>query len=201
MTTPARFSLLLLLIISLGASAGCGSKAPVTSEIIPPKPRTETTTNPYQNFSDSDALYGEGMQPTDMENEAADFRQDDWTYEEKAAASVITNAVIYFYFDSFTLTSEAQVVLKQKAQKIKEFPQFMVVIAGHCDERGTDEYNIALGERRARAAFDFLVQSGVPVRQIEMISYGKLHPAAHGVGEAVWSKNRRAEFKVTKKPR
>ena len=81
---------------------------------------------------------------------------------------------------------------------MKQYPQLRVVIEGHCDERGTEEYNLALGERRARAAYEFLMNLGIPASQMEMVSFGKLHPAVSGGGESAWSKNRRDEFKVYK---
>lgn len=121
-----------------------------------------------------------------------------FTIEERSAASVISNGTIYFAYDSFELRPDSKESLTQKAQIMKQFPQLRVVIEGNCDERGTEEYNLALGERRARAAFEFLVNLGVPASQIDMVSFGKLHPAVPGGGEGSWAKNRRDEFKVTK---
>lgn len=117
---------------------------------------------------------------------------------ERQAAMTIGNGIIYFNYDSFDLSEQAKSILTQKVPVIKEFPQLRVTIEGHCDERGTEEYNLALGERRARAAYEYLVNLGVPASQMEMVSFGKLHPAVHGSGEAAWSKNRRDEFKVYK---
>jgi peptidoglycan-associated lipoprotein len=118
--------------------------------------------------------------------------------QERQAAMTISNGIIYFAYDSFTLTAASEGVLSQKAQVIKQFPKLRVTIEGHCDERGTQEYNLALGERRARAAYDYLVNMGVNAAQLEMVSFGKLHPAVMGHNEAAWSKNRRDEFKVYK---
>ncbi|CAK7053763.1 MAG: Peptidoglycan-associated lipoprotein [Desulfovibrio sp.] len=113
-----------------------------------------------------------------------------------AAADELTNAKIYFEYDKFELQAESRRVLARKAELLKQFPQIKVSIQGHCDERGTEEYNLALGERRARAAHEFLVYSGVNPTQVEMISYGKLQPAVMGSGESVWAQNRRDEFVV-----
>ena len=118
--------------------------------------------------------------------------------EERQAAMNISSGVIYFDYDSFALSGEAKSILTQKASVMKQFPALRVVIEGHCDERGTEEYNLALGERRARAAYDFLLNLGAGVGQLEMVSFGKLHPAVSGGGEGSWSKNRRDEFKVYK---
>lgn len=120
------------------------------------------------------------------------------TESERQAAMTISNGIIYFQYDSFDLSSESKSILTQKAPVMKEFPQLRVTIEGHCDERGTEEYNLALGERRARAAFEFLLNLGVNPGQMEMVSFGKLHPAVSGGGESAWSKNRRDEFKVYK---
>lgn len=115
----------------------------------------------------------------------------------EAAAQYIQNATIYFPFDRFDLDSSAQATLNEKAILLKKFPTVHVKIEGHCDERGTEEYNLALGERRAKAAYDFLVMQGVQASQLTMISYGKLYPAVQGNDETAWSRNRRDEFKTS----
>ncbi|MDR2604705.1 MAG: peptidoglycan-associated lipoprotein Pal [Desulfovibrio sp.] len=120
------------------------------------------------------------------------------TESEREAASNISNGIIYFEYDRYDLAAQSKDILSRKAPVLKQFPQLRVTIEGHCDERGTEEYNLALGERRARAAYEFLLNLGVPASQMETVSFGKLHPAVSGSGEAVWSKNRRDEFKVTK---
>lgn len=121
-----------------------------------------------------------------------------WSEPEKQAATFINSAPIYFHYDSAVLTPQAQAVLRQKAERIKAFPQLRVTIAGHCDERGTDSYNYALGQRRAMAALDYLVKLGVSRDRLDTISYGKTRPVAAGQGEGAWSLNRRDEFNVTK---
>lgn len=120
------------------------------------------------------------------------------TAEEQQAAAQISSGIIYFEYDRFDLKAESKAVLTQKAEVIKRFPQLRVTIGGHCDERGTQEYNLALGERRARAAYEFLLNLGVGAGQMEMVSYGKLHPAVEGSGESAWARNRRDEFQVYK---
>lgn len=113
-----------------------------------------------------------------------------------AAADELTNAKIYFEYDKFELAADSRRVLAHKASLLKQFPQIKVSIQGHCDERGTEEYNLALGERRARAAHEFLVYSGVNPTQMEMISFGKLMPVVSGSSESIWAQNRRDEFIV-----
>ena len=120
------------------------------------------------------------------------------TAEEQQAATQISNGIVYFEYDRYDLKNESKAVLSQKAAIMKQYPQLRVTIEGHCDERGTEEYNLALGERRARAAYEYLLNLGVAPNQMEMVSYGKLHPAVTGGGEASWAQNRRDEFKVSK---
>ena len=99
---------------------------------------------------------------------------------------------VLFALDSSQLTSEAQTTLTRQAAWLKQYGQINLAIEGHCDERGTREYNIALGERRATAAKKFLVGLGIPSARISTISYGKERPAVEGSDESAWSQNRRA---------
>ncbi len=98
---------------------------------------------------------------------------------------------VFFSYDSSSISYEAQQTLMRQAKWLKDHPTINVIIAGHCDERGTREYNIALGERRANAVKGFLAHHGVDSKRIETISYGKERPEVMGDNEAVWSKNRR----------
>ena len=121
---------------------------------------------------------------------------DDMSPEMRAAIQQITDGRVLFAFDKFDIKPEYKDMLKTKADLMKQFPSVRVRIEGNCDERGTQEYNLALGERRARAAYEYLVMLGVSPSQLEMISYGKENPAVQGTGEAVWSQNRRDDITV-----
>ncbi|MFT5120764.1 MAG: peptidoglycan-associated lipoprotein [Psychrobacter glaciei] len=115
------------------------------------------------------------------------------------SSAVITGAenlqaVVYFGFDSSEITSQAASVLNQHAGLLSSNPAAGVVIAGHTDERGSREYNIALGERRAQAARNYLAAQGVAVNNIRVISYGEERPAAAGNTEDAYAQNRRAEL-------
>lgn len=101
---------------------------------------------------------------------------------------------IYFDFDSYTLSEDSKQTLQSNAAWLKANPTANIVIEGHTDERGSDVYNMALGENRARSASNYLVSLGIAAERIRLISYGEEKPAVMGEGEAVWSKNRRAEF-------
>jgi len=99
---------------------------------------------------------------------------------------------IWFGTDAYDVDAEDQATLTKQAAWLAKYPNVSVTVEGHCDERGTREYNLALGERRANAAKNFLVQSGVPASRISVISYGKERPLATGSDEAAWAQNRRA---------
>lgn len=103
---------------------------------------------------------------------------------------------VHFDFDQFTLTNEARVILKQNAAYLQANGGVKVVIEGHCDERGSDEYNLALGERRASAAKQYLVSLGISSSRLSLISYGEEKPLVGQSGEQSWAQNRRAEFKA-----
>ena len=106
---------------------------------------------------------------------------------------------LFFVLDSAEVSEEGQKVLQDNAAIMKKFPTWSVTIEGHCDERGTAEYNLALGERRALAAKTYLVSLGVPADKVRTVSYGKEFPFDPGHDEPAWSKNRRAHFVITAK--
>lgn len=114
--------------------------------------------------------------------------------EAPPVVQVVVNDV-FFDFDKSTLTDEAKRVLTENAAQLKNAGPF--TIEGHCDERGTNAYNLALGERRAKAAKDFLVTLGVDAGVITIVSYGEERPFDTGHNEAAWAKNRRAHFVVS----
>ncbi|HEY6838980.1 MAG TPA: peptidoglycan-associated lipoprotein Pal [Geobacteraceae bacterium] len=117
---------------------------------------------------------------------------------EEASALQKALEKIYFDFDSAALSDTARGSLKKDFDLLKKNSNVKVEIEGHCDERGSDEYNLALGERRAKATMSYLVTLGLSPERLSTISYGKEKPADPGHDEAAWSKNRRAEFVVVK---
>lgn len=104
--------------------------------------------------------------------------------------------MIHFDFDRYHLLPEAKQILTESAKLLKTYPQLKVLIEGHCDERGTIEYNLALGERRARAAQEYLADLGIEPARISTISYGKERPLDQRHNDEAWSMNRRDEFKI-----
>ena len=99
---------------------------------------------------------------------------------------------VFFAFDRADISPEAREILGRQADWLRRYPNVTVTIEGHCDERGTREYNLALGERRAQAAKNVLVASGIPASRISTISYGKERPAVVGSSEESYAQNRRA---------
>jgi peptidoglycan-associated lipoprotein len=116
-----------------------------------------------------------------------------------AAASMraALTAVVHFEFDQSDIRGEDKATLDAKVPILQANPGVMLRIAVHTDERGSDEYNLALGQRRAAAAKRYLVEHGVADSRIETISYGEERPVAQGSDESAWAQNRRAEFEVT----
>jgi len=106
---------------------------------------------------------------------------------------------VFFEYDSAEVDAAGQAVLDADAAILKKYPTWAVTIEGHCDERGTAEYNLALGERRAVAARTYLVSLGISADRLRTVSYGKEFPFDPGHDEAAWSKNRRAHFVITAK--
>ena len=105
-------------------------------------------------------------------------------------------STVYFDYDQSSLTSEAQATLDRQAAFLKASPSFRLIIEGHCDERGTREYNLALGDRRASAVRDYLVAKGINSSRLSTISYGKERPSVGGSNETSYSLNRRSVSRI-----
>ncbi len=164
----------LMLGSALILTAACAKKAP---EELPPPPPTKTTP-PAAVVTETPQP--QPTTPTNIPGSRADF-----------VATAGTDTVL-FATDSADLDAEATATLAKHAQWLQQNPAVRVTVEGHCDERGTREYNLALGDRRANAAKNYLVSNGVPADRISVISYGKERPVAQGSDEAAWAQNRRA---------
>ncbi len=172
MMKPTRLLTALMVVVALALLAGCAKKAvqqPPTPPAPPPTtatPTPEPTTPPTPGEAPAPAVQAEGLQP------------------------------VFFDFDAYALSAEARTVLDADARLLRARPAVNVVIEGHCDERGTEEYNQALGERRAQAAKEYLVNAGIAASRLSLISYGKERPFATGSDEASWAQNRRAHLVI-----
>jgi len=167
--SPTR-SVLLLLVLAAGLAAGCARKAAETPPAPPPAPPQTTPTEPPAP-PPAPPTPPAPPEETKIELEPA-----------------------FFDFDSYSLRDDARNVLDNNARMLRANAGTQVTIEGHCDERGTVEYNQALGEKRAQAARDYLVAAGIDGSRIRVISYGKERPFAEGHDENAWQQNRRAHF-------
>ena len=137
----------------------------------------------------------------EVQNEATQKKQasqnvDDSDNLDNTTVTDVELERVYFSFDQYTLTNKAQRVLDANAMILKSAPSLKVSIEGHCDSRGSDEYNLALGERRAYVVKNYLVSLGVASDRLETISYGEELPANSAMTESAWAMNRRAELKI-----
>jgi peptidoglycan-associated lipoprotein len=103
---------------------------------------------------------------------------------------------VFFNYDSAELSREAKDILEENSRWFRRYPNVGISLEGHCDERGTEEYNLALGDQRAQAARSYLIDLGVASRQLQAISFGEERPFVSGSTESAWAKNRRAHFVV-----
>ncbi len=104
--------------------------------------------------------------------------------------------MIHFDYDKYFIRDDAKPVLEKNANWLNKFKSVKILIEGHCDERGTEEYNLALGEKRSKSTLDYLVSLGISQDRIEIISYGKSQPLDPGHNEIAWQKNRRSNFMI-----
>jgi len=121
-------------------------------------------------------------------------RQEASSMSEAARRAAFEDEEIHFDFDKYVLTPQAMMILDDKAAYLREHSGVRVLVEGHCDERGSNEYNLALGDRRANSAKNYLVKSGVAASRITTISYGEEQPLCMQQNESCWSRNRRGHF-------
>jgi peptidoglycan-associated lipoprotein len=163
---------IILMILSLFFVFGCAEK----KQIVKSVPEQQVVTPP----------------PPPATKEEAPVRFDDWT-------SVPQLEAVHFDFDKADLGDADRSVLQKNAEYIKSAPDKLILVEGHCDERGTIEYNLALGQKRAAAVREYYGQLGVPLGSIATISYGNEKPVDPGHNDIAWAKNRRAETKLRTK--
>jgi peptidoglycan-associated lipoprotein len=180
-----RQSAVIVALVAVVAFAGCGKKtpppapapppaAPATPPPAPPPPPAPAA--PAQ--SDYDRIKGMSADEIDRMGLLAD---------------------IHFDYDKADIRESERAILTKNADALKKFDFLRITVEGHCDERGTVEYNLALGERRSKAALDYLVSLGVPADRMKSVSYGKEVPLCQEKSEECWARNRRAKFTVTGK--
>ena len=189
-----RAALLVLILFAVGVAA-CGKKTPPVARAVPPPtsaaaapvaaPRPPA---PPEPVPDPTVVPPEPVR----EDAIASASLDDLNRNSPINP-------VFFEYDSSDITSEAQAILDANAAALKKYSSWTITIEGHSDERGTAEYNLALGERRAVAARAYLVSLGIPGDRLRTVSYGKEFPFDPAHTDAAYSKNRRAHFVITAK--
>ena len=170
-----RSALLALLIVVLGTGA-CSRKKPPATDVTTDTGGVDTSAAPRADEAD---------------------RARDVMDERLGAVESTIAEMIFFDFNKYDIKPEYRDILARKADAMNQFPEIAIRIEGHADERGTVEYNLALGERRAQAAKDYLANAGVDPSRISTISYGEERPLMDDSNESAWSQNRRDEFVIT----
>ena len=175
---------LLLLISGFMFAASCAKKAVVPEPTVTAGAEEEAEAKRLAAEEEARAL------------EERRLREQARERKELAERERFLNEDIHFEFDKSRLLPEAKEILGRKAEWLGAHPDVSVIIEGHCDERGTNEYNMALGDRRAGSTKSFLVDMGVAQGRLTTISYGEERPVDPGHNEEAWAKNRRAHFVI-----
>lgn len=175
----------LLMTAMLVFAVGCVKQTVETEELPPPKPPAP--------------MVRKAPPPKPVKKVERDMTEEERRRKRaafKRSLAEFENDLIYFDFDKSEVRPDMRATLDAKARFLQEFPSIRVQVEGHCDERGTVEYNIALGHRRSQSSKDYLVSLGVQASRIDTVSYGEERPADSRSNEAGWAKNRRAKFNV-----
>lgn len=174
---------LLLVIPGLMFAASCAKKQVVSEPAVTPTVEEDAEAKRLAEEARARALEEERL-------------REARAHEEMAAREKFQNEDIHFEFDKSRLLLEAQDILRHKAKWLMAHPNVSAIIEGHCDERGTNEYNMALGDRRAGSAKAFLTDLGIAPQRLTTISYGEEKPFDPGHNEEAWAKNRRGHFVI-----
>jgi peptidoglycan-associated lipoprotein len=177
----------LMMVFAVVAVGGCKKKKPATS---PDMTITPTTVEPTQDVAPSTET------PIAGDQTPGEFDQDIVTADEAARRQGLLGDV-FFDYDAYELRQDARDRLAQNAKFLTSHPEFILTIEGHADERGTNDYNLALGEKRANAAKEYLSTLGVGGDRLRTVSYGEERPFCGESSESCWQQNRRAHFTIT----
>lgn len=180
-------AIMLAMLLALGVSC---AKKQVTMET------QEMAADESQQSAEDEAARREAEEARLQEQRAREARQrqEASSMSEAAKKAAFEDEEIHFDFDKYVLTPQAMMVLDDKAAYLREHPEVRVLVEGHCDDRGSNEYNLALGDRRANSAKNYLVKSGVAESRITTISYGEEQPLCMQQNESCWYRNRRGHF-------
>jgi peptidoglycan-associated lipoprotein len=182
----------LLAVLLVGLAAACaGRKPPLAAPAPPPSPpvaAAPAAPGPVEAVREAPVVA-----PAPVPEDAISSRSLDELNRDSPLSP------IFFDYDSADVSPAGRATLDADAASLRKYPTWVITIEGHCDERGTAEYNLALGERRAVAVRSYLVSLGIDARRLRTVSYGKEFPFDPGHTETAWSRNRRAHFIITAK--
>lgn len=203
-TTWKALAVLTVIFFIAAVSAGCARRPRPTAAPAPPAeaPAPDTKEEAPAIAAEPEPPYrtGEVSAPTPTEGTPGRMAEERVARGEEGSevAAVEELEDIHFGFDRYDIRPDARPALEKNAQWIREHPQARVQIEGHCDERGTVEYNLALGDRRARSTRDYLISLGVDPGQLSTVSFGEERPLDPDHNEEAWARNRRAHFVLLK---
>jgi peptidoglycan-associated lipoprotein len=188
-----RFVLMIVAVALVSASACAKKKPPVARPTTPPPAAASSTTgarppSPPEPVREPEPIPAEPIASDPLSATDIDTINRNSPFQP-----------VFYLFDQAEIDTTGQQALNGNAELMKKYSTWIVTIEGHSDERGTAEYNLALGERRAMAARNYLVSLGIPAERLRTVTYGKEFPFEPGHDEGSWSKNRRAHFVVTSK--
>ncbi len=192
MRREAKALLVLVLLLTVVVAACKGKAKPPVARPMPP-PMVDTPTNPPPPPGPPQPVSEPVLVPPMPAEDTLGTKSLDELNRDSPLRP------LFFELDSSDVSAEGQQVLQANAAVLKKYPTMQITIEGHCDERGTAEYNLALGERRALAAKGYLVSLGISADKVKTVSYGKEFPFDAGHDDAAWLKNRRAHFVITAK--
>ena len=176
--------------------AACGKKAPVAPPPAPAPPPVDTSALRQQHIRDSLAAIAAAQRAAEAARQrAADSARAAQAVQDAMRATL--TQTIHFDYDKSELRTDAQAILDAKLPILLANPNLTIRIEGNTDERGSTQYNLALGQRRAAAAKRYLTDHGVADARIETVSYGEERPVAQGMNETAWAQNRRDDFTIT----
>ncbi len=184
-------SVFLVVILFLFFSVSCQKKMETKPDV---KTKKETIS---QEQNEKKAIDNTVINENSLKNIDKDKDLETKTIDELNKENILED--VYFEFDKATLTPETREVLKKHAKWLKEHPTVKILIEGHCDERGTEQYNLALGDRRAHAVKNYLISLGISPERMKTISFGEMFPKVKGHNEWAWSQNRRCHFVIISK--
>ncbi len=192
MTRKVNVLMVLAVLLTFVVGA-CAKKQPPVARPMPPPSASTVTTPPAPPPPPSPVSEPVPVPPEPLKDDAIGTKSLDDLNRDSPLQP------LFFDLDSTEVSTEGQQVLQSTAAVLKKYPAWQLTIEGHCDERGTAEYNLALGERRALSAKSYLVSLGIPADKVRTVSYGKEFPFDAGHDDGAWAKNRRAHFVITAK--